>query len=336
VRVVVLGGTGFLGHHIVRALAARGDSVCVFHRGATERGESARVVHLHDEFASLPDRMDAIRAFGPEVVIDTVPFHDKSGHGVVHFEGVADRAVVITSADVYRAFARVWGSEPGLPDAVPLTEESPLREKPSPDLGEEIDFDNVEVERAAAQSPLPVTVIRAPVIFGPHDPFHRLYRYIKRMEDGRPAIVIDARLASWRWSRGYVENVADAVVLAAVSRTAEGRTYNVAPAETLTEQQWIEAIAEAHSWGGEVVAVQPQALPEHLRAAFDTDQHVVLDSTRIRSELGYAETVPLRDALQRTVEWERANPPSSPPSGLDYEAEDALLARLRTVSEPPE
>ena len=38
-------------------------------------------------------------------------------------------------------------------------------------------------------------------------------------------------------------------------------------------------------------------------------QHLFMDSSRIRNELGYSEFVPLDEAIRRTVEWEKANPP---------------------------
>jgi nucleoside-diphosphate-sugar epimerase len=331
-RVLVLGGTGFVGPHVVRRLVERGDEVCVFHRGESEPELPVRVQHVHGPFRSFSDHVGELQEFAPDVVIDTVPYHDKNGHGVLHFAGVAQQAVVITSGDVYRAFARFLGSEPGPPDPVPLTEGSALREKPSPDLGEEIDFDNVEVERAVAQDDLPTTVLRSSVIFGPNDRFHRLYQYVKRMDDERPAIILDARFAVWRWSRSFVQNVAQAVVLAAVTPAAAGRTYNVAPAETLTESEWVAAIAEAHGWDGQVIAAPSEVLPEHLRFPFNTAQHVVLDSSRIREELSYVEQVPLRDALARTIEWERMNPPEVTPAAFDYDAEDEVLARLKCAS----
>ena len=68
---------------------------------------------------------------------------DKSGHGFRHFERIAPRAVLITSCDVYRAFGRLWKSEPGPADPVPLTEDSPLRERPAVD-GRAFDFHVVE------------------------------------------------------------------------------------------------------------------------------------------------------------------------------------------------
>ena len=326
-RVLVLGGTSFLGPHVVHGAVGAGHDVCIFHRGKSEPELPPSVRHVHGSFESFSVHLSELRAFAPDIVIDTVPYRDKNGQGISHFSDLAQRAVVITSGDVYRAFARIWGSEPGHPDAVPLTEESPLREQPSPDLDEEIDYDNVEVERMVAQIDLPTTIIRAPVIFGPNDPLHRLYRYVKRMDDNRPAIILDSRLADWRFSRSYVENVAHGVVLAATTQAAAGKTYNVGPARTLTEREWVLAIADARGWNGELVAAPADLLPEHLRFPFNTEQHLVLDSTRIREELSYAELVSLRDALVRTIEWELANPPREA-AAFDYDAEDAVLARM--------
>ena len=54
-----------------------------------------------------------------------------------------------------------------------------------------------------------------------------------------------------------------------------------------------------------------------------------MDSTRIRSELGYAEAFPVDEALRRTVEREQANPPPQiDPAQYDYLAEDQALAAL--------
>lgn len=322
----MLGGTNFLGPHIVRDLARRGHTVCVFHRGENEPELPPTVRHIHGSFPAFLEHVEELRAFAPDVVIDTVPYIDKNGQGIAHFAGVARRAVVVASGDVYRAFARIWGSEPGPPEPMPLTEEAPLRAKPAPDLTTDIDYDNVEVERMVARSEVPTTVMRAPIIFGPADPLRRLRRYLQRMDDERPAIVLDAGLAEMRFSRGYVQNVGHAVALAASDPSAEGRTYNVGPERTLTEHAWVAAIAKAHGWRGKVVPVPTPLLPEQLRVPFNTEQNVILDSSRIRQELSYEEEVSLHDALVRTIEWERSNPPSVASPSLDYDAEDRVLA----------
>jgi hypothetical protein len=58
-------------------------------------------------------------------------------------------------------------------------------------------------------------------------------------------------------------------------------------------------------------------------------QDLVVDTTRIREELGYQESIEPGEALERTIEWELANMPDElPPNRFDYEAEDAALPNL--------
>src|SRR5512133_1729314 len=104
-RVLVLGGTRFVGPAAVQALVDAGHAVTVFHRGRTEPDLPRAVAHVHGDFASFGSHLSELRSIEPEVVVDTVPYIDKGGHGVAHFADFAERALVLTSGDVYRAFA---------------------------------------------------------------------------------------------------------------------------------------------------------------------------------------------------------------------------------------
>lgn len=180
VQVVVLGGSGFIGSRVVRALVLDGHQVTVFHRGIDEHGLPSSVRHIHGQFDRLADYVGEFRRARPEVVLDMVPYLDKGGHGIAHFRAIAERSVVISSGDVYRAFGRVWRSEPGPPDPVPLREDSPLRSLPAADNDRGGGFDNLEAERAAqAKTELPTTILRLPATHGPGDPQHRLARYLR-------------------------------------------------------------------------------------------------------------------------------------------------------------
>jgi nucleoside-diphosphate-sugar epimerase len=153
------------------------------------------------------------------------------------------------------------------------------------------------------------------------------------MADGRPAVVLDSQLHGWRWARGYVEDVAHAIALAVIREEAAGRTYNVADATAHTEAEWVRTLSRVFGWEGDVVAVPAERLPPAMRAdRFDLLQHFVIDSSRIRCELGYTERVSEEEALRRTIAWELANPPGSADDAFDYDAEDAVLTQLR--SEP--
>src|SRR5262249_25076602 len=85
---------------------------------------------------------------------------------------------------------------------------------------------------------------------GPRDPYHRTFEYLKRMDDGRAAVLLNDTRAGWRWSRGYVENVAAAIARAATDHRAAGRTYNLAEPQALPEAHWVRHIGRAAGWGG--------------------------------------------------------------------------------------
>jgi nucleoside-diphosphate-sugar epimerase len=255
------------------------------------------------------------------------------------FRAIARRVVAISSEDVYRAYDVLRGIDSGPVDPVPLTEDSPLRSRLNPYRGEAPrapddpqrwidDYDKILVERAVMGDPeLPGTVLRLPAVYGPGDWQHRLFPYLKRMEDRRTAILMSEATAQWRWSRGYVENVAEAIVLAVANDRAAGRIYNVADAEALPEADWVRAIGRAAGWEGEVLVLPEDRLPAHLRDQANKEQHWVVSTDRIRRELGYTDPIELDEALRRTVEWERANPPRTVDAAqFDYAAEDAALA----------
>jgi len=311
----------------VRGLIEGGHEVTIFHRGQTETDLPTTVHHVHGDFAGFAEHVEPLRALAPEVVLDMVLFREQDAQRLRSFKGVARRVVAISSGDVYRAFGRIWRTEPGPPDPVPLTEDSPLREQLS---SAGLDYNKPAVERSLlADDELPATIIRAPATYGPGDAQHRLFHYIKRMDDGRPAIVLEESLAEWRWARSYVEDVAHAIVLAVTNKLAAGRIYNVAYPTAFSEADWVREIGNVLGWRGDVVSAPMDKLPVSFRHEFDLRQQYSVDSTRIRRELGYTEQIPFPEGLRRTIDWEREHPPKDLTHQLDYEAEDAMLGRLK-------
>lgn len=238
------------------------------------------------------------------------------------FTGLAKRVVVPSSIDVYRVYGRLHGTEPGPVEPIPFVEDTALREKLSIH-GEA--YEKRWVEQVVMSDPqLPGTILRYPMIYGPNDG-GRTLSIVKPIEDKRPAILIDDVVARWRWSRGYAENVARATVLAVTNERAAGRIYNVAEPEALSVFEWTQRVVRAAGWDGRIV-VAPKG---RLKVTGNYEHHWVVDTTRIRQELGYMEAIPMEEALKRTVEWQRANPPKEiDPEEFDYAAEDAILAEM--------
>jgi nucleoside-diphosphate-sugar epimerase len=126
--------------------------------------------------------------------------------------------------------------------------------------------------------------------------------------------------------------VSTAIALATVSTTVPGRIYNVADRENLSEADWVRRIGRSANWDGSVISLPAAAVPSHLRVPYRHEQHWEMSSARIGEELGYAEPVDFAAAIDKTIAWERANPPREiEPSQLDYAAEDAAIAAIANL-----
>jgi nucleoside-diphosphate-sugar epimerase len=339
-RVLVIGGTGFIGSRLTAQLVREGHQVAVFHRGRTKLPEG--VQEIVGDRRRIADYADVLRAGSPEVVVDVVLSSGRQARELTGvFAGHARRLVAISSLDVYRACAITHRLEEGPPEPLPLREEtSALRTKLQTYPPEQVrmlqqvfgwldeEYDKIPVEREIlGHEELPGTVLRLPMVYGPRDPLHRFQPIVKRILDGRRKILFSASMAGWRATKGYVEDVAGAAALAVLSDRASGRIYNVGEAYAPSELEWAGLVARAMGWDGEFVLLPDDRLPPHQRAPGETSQHWVADSARIREELGFRESVPRDEAVRRTVEWERENPPAGfTPHHFDYAAEDEALA----------
>jgi nucleoside-diphosphate-sugar epimerase len=334
-RVLIIGGTRFVGPPLVRELLRAGHQVTVFNRGTSEGEVPPGVRRLCGDRVHLSRYTAEFGALAPDVVIDMVAYTQSEAEELVRvFAGVAGRLVVISSCDVYQVRDRLWGLNPGPVEPSPLTEDAPLRTRMFPYRTTEdrpkYHYEKILVERAVMGQDLsPATVLRLPAVYGPGDFQHRAFEYLKRMDDGRRVILGGEKQLRWRWSRGYVDNVAAAIALAATRPAAAGRIYNVAEEPALSTADWIGRIGRGAEWNGRVQGLPEDDLPEHLRSAgMDWRHDWVVDTTRIRRELGYVESVGPDEALSRTVRWERAHPPVANPADFDYQAEDDALARV--------
>ncbi len=334
-RVLLIGGSGFIGRRVVERLHERGHEVILFHRG--ESGILPRDVAevIRGNRLEIEQHRDALKKARPEAAVDFLPWGDADTRRVVRaLNGIVERAVHISSGDVYRA----WGNflTGRYDEPVPLTERAPLREELYPYAGQKPGMDTYdkvlaerEVFNAHYSHGYPGVILRLPMVYGPEDGQHRLWEYVKRMVDRRPAILLSGTQAAWLWHRGYVDDVAFAIALAAERPNAVGQAYNVGSEQTLSMAAWVRAIGHAMGWDGQVLILPFSQLPTHLHRPYNYQQHILLNTSKIRRELGYSEIVDPAVALRLTVEWQAANPPASfDQSRFDYAAEDEVLKKL--------
>ena len=282
-RILVIGGTRFIGPRVVRLLVAQGHQVTVFHRGQHFLPLPHGASELTHPDAAMPVRRipDELRALEPDVVLHMIAMGEEDAEAAVAaFAGVARRIVVPSSGDVYQAYGIFIGIEPGPPVPVPLDENAalrtaryPYRKPDTPGEALEFYYDKVLVEAVVSSSPdLPATILRLPKVYGPEDNSDLSTVYSFRQHPG------------WRWTHGFVDNVAAAIALAVLDDRAAGKTYNVGEEFTPTVAERLRFLPD-----------QPDHALSDMAANFEQD--IVYDTSRIRRELGYREVMDERNAM---------------------------------------
>ena len=330
-RALVIGGTGPTGHFIVNGLRERGYAVAMLHSGRHEVPEIPDdVEHIHTD----PFREDALReALGTRKFDVCVATYGRLRVTARVLVGRCGRFISVGGGPAYRGYMNPGLLRPaGLP--VPTPETAALV------ASEAEDTKGVRIARSEAivfeQHPS-ATHFRYPYVYGPYQLVPREWCVVRRIRDRRPFIVLpEDGLTLCHY--GYAENLAHAVLLAVDQPEASaGQIYNCGDEEVLTLRQVVEIVASALARPLEIVSM-PYSLALCARPLVmqSLATHRVFDLAKLRTQLGYRDRVPAREALARTALWLEAHPPAA--GGIeervlqdpfDYAAEDALVAAWR-------
>ena len=322
-RVMVLGGTRFIGAAIVEELHAGGHELLVVHRGEHEPADLPEVDHLHAQRQDLPHLRGPVDEFDPEAVVDNTAYSAADAETALAAVDDDVRLLVVSSMDVYRAFGAVLaGTET---DPLPLDETSPVRPERYPYRGRTLrstDADTYEkLDVEAAYLAREATVCRLPMVYGERDHQRREEPLLRRLRAGRDRIPAGA--GTWLWTRGYVRDVAAGVRLALESDATVAEVLNLGEARSWSMGLWARHVLEAAGSEAELVRVADVLLPEDLKLLGTVPQHLLVDSSKARDLLGWTETDP-HEALARSVAWHLAHPPEDPDA--DLTADDRALA----------
>jgi UDP-glucose 4-epimerase len=219
-KVVVIGGTRFVGRAIVEDLAAAGHELLLVHRGVLEPEGMPEALHVHTERKDLLSHKKELAAFKPDAAIDCRALTRADAETAIAALPAGIRLVVISSVDVYRAFGAL--NDERETDPVPIDEDSPVRPNRYPYRGlmEGMDdYDKLDVEDVYLEHN--GTSLRLPMVYGERDYQRREEFILRRVRAGRTRIPVGAGM--WLACRGYVRDLARGARLALESSTARSR-----------------------------------------------------------------------------------------------------------------
>ncbi|EFC79716.1 hypothetical protein [Parafrankia sp. EUN1f] len=335
-RVLVVGGTGPTGPHVVRGLLGRGDEVTIFHRGTHEPPELAEVEHVHGD----PHFRESIDdALGGRLFDAVVAMYGRLKHLAPALAGRCGQFVAVGGVPVYQGFFP-HPSQLALP--VPVTEDHPVVRDGSAATALAFSSRLAQAEAAVLAAHAGATILRFPTLFGPNNARPAEWSVVRRVRDGRPFMILPDGGGQLQ-SRCAAANAA-AFVLAVVNApdAAAGQVYNAGEATSWSLHDWAATIARLMGGDLELVGlpreIAVEATTTLLPLAGTTATHVVVSTEKARRELGYTPVVDPVDALAELVDWYAERPdfdPAASPSftdRFDYRTEDALLAEYRTAA----
>jgi len=329
-HILILGGTRFLGYHLVAAAIAKGHEVSIFTRGVSHPTVHQEAEHL---IGNRDGDLEALRGKKWDAVIDTSGYIPRVVRDSVSLlRDAVDHYTFISSISVYDHFL-----VPGKDETASLAQLSdPLTENIAESYGAlKAACEQVVMEGMPEQS----LIIRPGLIVGPRDNSDRFTYWPVRVKEGgqvlapgkptEPIQIIDVRdLAEW--------------IVQLVELKHTGIYHATGPDYTLTMEQLLTSCKRATESNAEFIWVDDAYLVENEVGAW-IELPLWIPATHENASLAYFQQVdvskaiaaglkfrPLHETIQATIDWHLTRDPSlEPRAGLNREKERRLIEQLR-------
>jgi len=321
-RVLVIGGTRFVGRHLAEAAAARGHDVTVFHRGKTGTDVLPDAAHI---FGDRDDDLALLKEGTWDATIDACAYVPRQVSELADALGErAGQLAFVSTVSVY--------AEP-MPNN--SDEDAPRATLTDPDTevvdeqtygGLKVNCEAVALDRFGAGT----LIVRPTYVVGPYDYTHRFTYWVERIAAGGAVLapgprdygiqLIDARdQAEW--------------TIAMLEKKSAGTFHTVSPAPPFTFEQMLQTIVEAVGPAGTSLVwvdgdflnaqgVDGDDLPLWAGGASD-DPGMACDPSRAMTA-GLSPR-PLAQTIRETLEHEQATPTPSEGTGMTRARESEVL-----------
>jgi len=332
-RLLVLGGTRFVGLRLVRYLTSQGHEVTILNRGRTQAQLPPGVKRLYADRRDADAFKKALNGREFEAVFDITGYEVRNLVPAVElFSGRVVHYVFVSTCGVYAA------------DVVgPVTEDSPRVGVAAQGAGPGA----YEVNKAQCEdylftkcreSGFPVTILRCPFIYGPENWMHdREFSYFVRLAQGREVIVPGEGKTLLHLV--HVDDVARAHITVVGKREAIGHAFNIAGPEAVTVEGYIDAIAAAMGVTARKVHVPLEAMRKLDRPVFPFpwERGAYYSIQKAREVLGFQPAYPFNEGMRQTYRWWRESlgrggtrfEPGKLGYDVDLAYEDRILSQFR-------
>jgi UDP-glucuronate 4-epimerase len=316
-RILVTGGVGFIGYHLVRALVERGDDVVIaddfsdapypaVDKRRNERDLVAASARVRVVTACITDRAAMTPLVGgADAVLHLAglagvrpSFADPVRYARVNVEGTALLLEIAAARGIGRFVFASSSSVYGNATPLPAREDAPAVVPESPYAATKRSAELVASALCRRSPALCCVALRFFTVYGPRQrPEMAITRFARAMMAGRPVTLFGD--GSMRRDFTHVDDIVRGV-LAALARTAHGfRVYNLGSGAPVDLQTLLRALSRASG-------VEP--LVERAPVPLGDVDATFADLGRARAELGWEPQISLPDGLTTVIDWVRRNP----------------------------
>ena len=303
-KSLVLGGSVFVGRHLVDALLRDGHDVAVLNRGRTAADLPAEVERIVADRTDRQQMHDALAGRTWDAVFDVSGFVMAAGGSDIEglldlLEGNVGRYVFVSSVMAY---------DQSLVGRFPWTEDMPTNSDGNATYGGFKAASESAMLRRHAVNGFPATIVRPAAIYGPdNNIFDMEAAMFLRLLQHRPVLVPHGGLVVG--SYGHVDDLCAAMVALVEALSAPGQVFNVST-DSVDTNTYVRTLATVVGVDPNIVYVPDTMLPSittpvfgHL---FKTRHHAMVSMAKLEAAIAVRPRYPLLDGHVQTYEWFRA------------------------------
>ncbi len=327
-KVLVIGGTLFIGRRLVEELLKGGHEVSVLHR--KPRHDFSRRVENIMADRNDPDAMrEELSTRWFDVVFDDVYDWDR-GTTAEQVEATVKACGDRLTRYIFLSSVAAYG------DGLNHKESDPL----APDYHAELHVRHKATTermlfRMHAHSDFPVVTFRPPFVYGPGNPYYREQFFWDRLRAGRPIIIPGDGHRLMQFV--YVNDLVQAMVRAMTEPRAEGEAFNIGDPKPVTQVELVERLAKAANVEPALLRVPREAILQAGGNAMEEPYYFgeYLDVPPITENIGKVTRIlkmkltPFEIGLKETYRWYLRN---HKPRTAGFEFDDRLFPMARTGS----
>lgn len=339
-RVLIIGGTRFVGLRLLRMLIVQKNDVTILNRGKTQAELPSGVKRL---YADRRDT-DEARSVLQDQEFDLI--YDMTGYQIRNLEPLVELYSGRIKHYLFQSTCGVYAVSELLPVMETFPTISPETTKAG--LGAYV-AEKVQCEQYLVtmfkEKGFPVTIFRCPVIYGPENWMdEREGSYFVRLLQRRRVLIPGKGGTFLHFT--HVDDLARAYIAAAQDTRTLGQIYNIASGEAISIKGYVDTIAKVIGQEARKVFIEPHVIRSIGKTGvfpYRWEQSVFYDISKAKADFGFCPQFNMEEGLRHTFQWwiEKRGikgtefTPGKLGHNVDFAYEDEIMDKYDSEQQPP-